>query len=95
MKVTCVKFHFKRPTQSESVIANCDITLDNALILSGLKFCKRQDGKGYILNMPRHKGENNKYYTYSFFINNKLRDEVLEDVVNAYECRRAKGLWKE
>lgn len=75
-EVTDIRFHRRREKQSERIIANVSITLNNMMTIHDIKFVRHKDE--YIMMLPTKK------YDYGYFtliqIHRDLR-EYLKDAI--------------
>ena len=86
MKISCEPKNV-RLTEKGNAKALASITLDNAIVVSGLKV---MDGaKGLFVQMPSQKGidkdGNEKYYDTAFPLSKELRGEINSIVLDAYQ----------
>ena len=76
MKVTQVFF---TPFDHETTIGFADITLDESLVMKGVKLLK---GKyGAWLGFPSQKGKDGKFYDIVFPITKELREDMTQAVL--------------
>lgn len=81
MKITKVNV---RLYEKSSLKGFADVTLDDCLVLTGIKIV---DGKkGHFISMPSEAGADDKYYDIYFPITKDFREELEDAVLDEYEA---------
>lgn len=82
MKITNVKITWRNPNQEENLKGMANITLENSLVINGIKIFNGK--KGLFISMPQIKNEKkNEYNEVCFPITKEFREylsnTILED----------------
>lgn len=88
-----VKFRHRKPAQSPLVIANCDINIDNNIVVGGVRFLYNPSVDLYTLQMPARRTPDGDYYPIVEF-NNDTKNFITDEVTKQYLFLKARGLWK-
>lgn len=81
MKITKVNV---RLYDKSSLKGFADVTLDDCLVLTGIKIV---DGKkGHFISMPAQAGADDKYYDIFFPITKEFREDLEDAVLDEYEA---------
>lgn len=92
IKVTNVKFRFRRNGQSPNVIANVSITLNNAITIDHVRFGYNKKFDEYFLQFPSLLLEGEFYSYIRLELNTRLI--IIKAVEDQYKSLVEKGLWK-
>lgn len=65
-----------------NVLAFASITIDNALVLTGIRLLNGK--KGLFVSMPQNKGKDGKYYDIYFPVTVELRDTITKAVIDEF-----------
>ena len=91
LKITHVKFRFRKKTQSLNVIANVTIQLNNIITIEDIRFLYNPVGDFYSIQMPSRK-VNGEYYSV-VSVSDDLRKIIIDSIKKQYEWMQSSRLW--
>ncbi len=62
-----------------------DISLNNAVLIKGIKVIKGREG--LFVSMPQEQGKDNKWYESVRCLNKDIREQISEIVLGAYQAQ--------
>ena len=72
-----------RLNNSKSVKAYVDLSVNNALLIKGIRVFEGKNG--FFMIMPQQRmRENNRYYETVRFLNDEVRQQIIEKVLTVY-----------
>lgn len=80
MKVTDIKIRLK---DEKKVKATVEVTLDNQLIIHGIRLV--QTDKAFVITMPHFKGKGDKYLDLVHPANANFRKYLTDEIVTKYQ----------
>ncbi len=80
MKVTDIKIRLK---DEKKVKATVEVTLDNQLIIHGIRLV--QTDKAFVITMPHFKGKGDKYLDLVHPANANFRKYMTDEIVTKYQ----------
>lgn len=80
MKVTDIKIRLK---DEKKVKATVEVTLDNQLIIHGIRLV--QTDKAFVITMPHFKGKGDKYLDLVHPVNADFRKYLTDEIVTKYQ----------
>lgn len=80
MKVTDIKIRLK---DEKKVKATVEVTLDNQLIIHGIRLV--QTDKAFVITMPHFKGKGDKYLDLVHPANADFRKYLTDEIVTKYQ----------
>lgn len=92
LKVTNVKFRFRKKKQSKNLIANIDIAINGELFIRSMKFVQSTQGYTYV-QFPSHKVDGEFYNIVTASV--ELRAIINQAVAERWNYMKSIGLWKE
>ena len=72
-----------RLDSNSSLKAFADITVENQVLIKGVKVVKDRDGNISVA-MPKQKGKNGKWYETVSLLSDEAKQELQETVLNAF-----------
>lgn len=93
LEVTKVKFFFKRPNQSEKVIANCSIELNGLMTIHNIRFMYDKESDRYFTMFPSQK--TNGEFFHVVRVMQLLQNEITAVVREQYQFLKQEGLWRD
>lgn len=91
MKVTEVRIKIYNKRADSRVLAEADITIDEALVIHHTKLIETQDGTNFIVAMPSKKTSDGTYKDVVHPIDSKVREEITNAVVSQYMASKAEA----
>jgi len=67
------------PNKIGSLVGYATVTIDDSLVLTGIKVLKGNNG--YYLGMPAKQGKDDKWYDYFFPKTKKFREQLTQEIL--------------
>lgn len=83
MNITDVRINLMNSKKNSSLLAFANITIDDELILTGIKVVEGK--KGNFVAMPSREGSDGEYYDIFFPLSKDVREEISDAVLEAYD----------
>jgi stage V sporulation protein G len=84
MQITDVKIYpFDTGDKRSNLRAFADVTLDDTLVLKGIKILEGKQG-GLFIGFPAQKGRDNKYHDYIIVKSPEFKNTLREQILQAY-----------
>lgn len=93
LKISNIHFRFRRASQSDRVVANVDILLNNMVGIQGVRLFYNSEYKVYSIHFPCIKVKDSFYEFIK--MTRAVRTSILNAIVSQYLDLKSKGLWEE